>query len=78
MVPRVLRAAARLPIRHKSGCTAQRGIMTEHIVPHFHNTPGVPVIEIWQTFWAGDLAVEVAKITHRADRTEFHFRTIIE
>jgi uncharacterized Zn-finger protein len=20
--------------------------MTEHIVPHFHNTPGVPVIEI--------------------------------
>jgi uncharacterized Zn-finger protein len=46
MVPRVLRAVARLPIRDQSGCTAQRGIMTEHIVPHFHNTPGVPVIEI--------------------------------
>lgn len=28
------------------GCAPQRGIMSEHIVPHFHNTPGVPVIEI--------------------------------
>ena len=27
-------------------CALARGIMTEHIVPHFHNTPGVSVIEI--------------------------------
>ncbi|HEU5159530.1 MAG TPA: GntR family transcriptional regulator [Streptosporangiaceae bacterium] len=40
--------------------------------------PGVPVIVIWQTFWAGDVAVEAAKITHRADRYEFHYRTNIE
>lgn len=35
---------------------------------------GVPVLEIWQTFWVGDLAVEVAKIVFRADRYDFHYR----
>jgi uncharacterized Zn-finger protein len=46
MVPRALRAAARLPIWRKSGCARIEAPMTENIVPHFHNTPGVPVIEI--------------------------------
>lgn len=36
--------------------------------------PGVPVIQIWQTFWAEDVAVEVAKIIFRADRYEFNYR----
>jgi GntR family transcriptional regulator len=39
---------------------------------------GVPVIQIWQTFWAGDVAVEVAKIIYRADRYEFHYRLNID
>jgi GntR family transcriptional regulator len=38
---------------------------------------GVPVVQIWQTFWAGDQAVEVAKIIYRADRYEFQYRTTI-
>jgi uncharacterized Zn-finger protein len=46
MVPRALRAAARLPIRRKFGCAPVEATMTENIVPHFHNTPGVSVIEI--------------------------------
>ncbi|SNS48946.1 GntR family transcriptional regulator [Actinomadura mexicana] len=39
---------------------------------------GVPVIQIWQTFWAGDTPVEVAKIIYRADRYEFQYRTKID
>jgi uncharacterized Zn-finger protein len=46
MVPRALWAAARLPIRRKPGGARIEATMTENIVPHFHNTPGVPVIEI--------------------------------
>ncbi|MFG2085432.1 GntR family transcriptional regulator [Spirillospora sp. NPDC048824] len=38
---------------------------------------GVPVIQIWQTFWSGDTPVEVAKIIYRADRYEFQYRTTI-
>jgi uncharacterized Zn-finger protein len=41
--------AARLPERDNSRCrqAPQRTlIMAENIVPHFHNAPGVPVIEI--------------------------------
>lgn len=37
----------------------------------------VPVIQIWQTFWSGDVPVEVAKIIYRADRYEFQYRTTI-
>ena len=37
----------------------------------------IPVVQIWQTFWAGDLPVEVAKILYRADRYEFQYRTEI-
>ncbi|WP_329251793.1 GntR family transcriptional regulator [Actinoallomurus sp. NBC_01490] len=36
-----------------------------------------PVVQIWQTFWAGDVPVEVAKILYRADRYEFQYRTEI-
>ncbi|WP_157247949.1 GntR family transcriptional regulator [Nonomuraea typhae] len=36
--------------------------------------PGIPVIQMWQTFWAQDIAVEVAKIVYRGDRYEFHYR----
>lgn len=36
-----------------------------------------PVVQIWQTFWAGDVPVEVAKIIYRADRYEFQYRTTI-
>ncbi|MDL4817753.1 GntR family transcriptional regulator [Actinomadura opuntiae] len=38
---------------------------------------GVPVIQVWQTFWANDVPVEVAKIIFRADRYEFQYRTVI-
>jgi GntR family transcriptional regulator len=39
---------------------------------------GVPVVQIWQTFWAGDTPVEIAKIIFRADRYQFRFRTEID
>lgn len=39
---------------------------------------GVPVVQIWQTFWAGDLAVETAKIIYRGDRYEFNYKTPID
>jgi uncharacterized Zn-finger protein len=29
-----------------SATTEDTGVMAEHVVPHFHNDPGVPVIEI--------------------------------
>ncbi|TYB56821.1 GntR family transcriptional regulator [Nonomuraea sp. PA05] len=45
-----------------------------HEIVQLKCPPGVPVIEIWQTFWAGDLAVEVAKIIFRADRYDFRYR----
>ncbi|MBN6052598.1 GntR family transcriptional regulator, partial [Nonomuraea sp. RK-328] len=49
-----------------------------HEVMQLKCPPGVPVIQIWQTFWAGDVAVEVAKIIFRADRYEFHYRMPID
>ena len=49
-----------------------------HEIEQLRIPPGVPVIEIWQTFWAGDVAVEVAKIIYRADRYEFHYRLPID
>lgn len=49
-----------------------------HEVVQLKAPPGVPVIQIWQTFWAGDVAVEVAKIIYRADRYEFHYRLPID
>ncbi|MEV4112389.1 GntR family transcriptional regulator [Nonomuraea sp. NPDC049695] len=45
-----------------------------HEISQLKCPPGVPVIEIWQTFWADDLAVEVAKIIFRADRYAFRYR----
>jgi uncharacterized Zn-finger protein len=34
-------------VRPQSRATTEdRGVMAEHVVPHFHNDPGVPVIEI--------------------------------
>ncbi len=39
---------------------------------------GIPVIQIWQTFWAEDTPVQVAKIVYRADRYEFQYRTQID
>jgi len=38
--------AARLPPRDKHPAPQADWTMAENIVPHFHNTPGVPVIEI--------------------------------
>lgn len=49
-----------------------------HEVVQLKVPPGVPVIQIWQTFWAGDVAIEVAKIIYRADRYEFHYRLPID
>jgi uncharacterized Zn-finger protein len=61
MVPRGCGRERILPFRRKFGAAAlppsETGIpadteakatrgMADHIVPHFHNTPGVPVIEI--------------------------------
>jgi len=50
MVRPTLRAATHLPIgRKKKGLRRRIGrieTMADEIVPHFHNTPGVPVIEI--------------------------------
>jgi|SRR5262245_54205867 len=43
MVPRAF--APRSEFRRMHGAAADR-TMAENIVPHFHNTPGVPVIEI--------------------------------
>ncbi|GAA4232552.1 GntR family transcriptional regulator [Actinomadura meridiana] len=48
-----------------------------HEIEQLKVPPGTPVIEIWQTFWAGDVATEVAKIIFRADRYEFHYRLLI-
>lgn len=45
-----------------------------HEIAQLKCPPGVPVIEIWQTFWADDLAIEVAKIIFRADRYDFRYR----
>lgn len=49
-----------------------------HEIVQLKAPPGVPVIQIWQTFWAGDVAVEAAKILYRADRYEFHYRMSID
>lgn len=49
-----------------------------HEIEQLKIPPGIPVIEIWQTFWAEDVAVEVAKIIFRADRYEFHYRLPID
>ncbi|MEV0619329.1 GntR family transcriptional regulator [Nonomuraea sp. NPDC050404] len=48
-----------------------------HETVQLHMPANVPVVEIWQTFWAADVAVEVAKIIFRADRYKFHFRSVI-
>src|ERR1700761_9100043 len=46
MVPRS-ETSGNLPLRHKLGAGGETELnMADHIVPHFHNTPGVPVIEI--------------------------------
>ncbi|MFI6902021.1 GntR family transcriptional regulator [Nonomuraea sp. NPDC050394] len=45
-----------------------------HEAIHLKCPPGVPVMQIWQTFWAGDVPVEVAKIIFRSDRYEFNYR----
>src|SRR5579872_2599770 len=44
------RGAASLWCRAIAGWREKRGVrMAEHVIPHFHNTPGVPVIEIGAT-----------------------------
>src|SRR5207253_7540581 len=34
------------PENSPPGCGSKGLVMAEHVVPHFHNDPGVPVIEI--------------------------------
>jgi GntR family transcriptional regulator len=38
----------------------------------------LPVVQIWQTFWSGDIPVQVAKIIFRPDSYEFQYRTSID
>jgi len=49
-----------------------------HEVAQLKVPNGVPVIQIWQIFWAGDVEVEVAKIIYRADRYESQYSTNID